>query len=111
MKDWERFKRLFPHLAKEMEEGSSKLQIDQFRKSHENSEDQAMRKWEGYNPDVIDFVQRCNTKEEAEDIISYLELKGKLSPKRAAEIRSQLRDEGLRSFGKKKDRDFYHKEI
>lgn len=110
MIDKERLKKLFPHLVEEMERGASKIQIDQFRAQVEHEDRPTTRKWEGYNPDILDFIRRCDIEEQAEEIISYMEGREEITPERAAELRRQLREEGLRSFGDKKKTDFYHKE-
>lgn len=61
----------------------------------------------GYNPTVIDFIRRCDTEEQAMEILDFLEKKGDLDNKEATEIRNQLLSEGLRSFGSKKEAGFY----
>ena len=110
MIDKERFKKLFPHLAEEMERGKSKVHIDQYRTNIGREDRLTNRRWAGYNPDVLDFIRRCDTEEEAEEIIGYLEERGEITAERASELRQQLEVEGLQSFGKKKKSDFYHKE-
>jgi len=108
--DKERFKKLFPHLAEEMERGKSKVHIDQYRTNIGREDRLTNRRWAGYNPDVLDFIRRCDTEEEAEEIIGYLEEREEITAERASELRRQLEVEGLQSFGKKKKSDFYHKE-
>jgi len=108
--DRKRFRKLFPHLAEEVEGGKSKAHIDQLGVSAENEDSLTERRWAGYDPGVIDFIRRCNTEEQAEEIIDYLEKRGEVMPERVAELRRQLREEGLRSFGDKKEPDFYHRE-
>ncbi|MFQ6052613.1 MAG: DUF2095 family protein [Candidatus Bathyarchaeia archaeon] len=110
MIDRDRFRKLFPHLAEEMEKDVSKVPIDQFRTRVEHHDRLTTRKWAGYDPDVVDFIRRCDTEEEAEEIITYMENRGEIGPDRAAELRERLRVRGLRSFGEKKERDFYHHE-
>lgn len=108
MIDRERFKRLFPHLAEEMEKGESKIYIDQFRLSVDDEGRVTGRRWTGYNPDVVDFIRRCDTEKQAEEIISYMEGRGEITAEKAAELRKRLRAEGLRGFGEKKGPEFYH---
>ncbi len=110
MIDKERFKRLFPHLAEEMEKGESKVQIDQYRTNVGNEDSLSNRRWAGYNPDIFDFIRRSNTEEEAEEIIAYMEERGEITAEMASELRQRLKAEGLRSIGEKKKPDFYHKE-
>lgn len=110
MVDWERFRKLFPRIAEEMEKGSSKIIIDQFRVHVEHEDRLTARMWASYNPDVVDFIRRCDTVEQAEEVIDYMEGHGEVTGERAAELTRKLREEGLKSFGDKKGRDFYHNE-
>ena len=97
-----RFKEMFPNLAKEIDSGKSLADIVFGYSS--NTE----REWAGYEPNFADFLRRCDTNEEALGIINYLEERGEISPKDAAELKSRLEKEGLRSFGSKKSPGFYH---
>jgi len=107
--DKERFRKLFPHLAEEMENGKSRVHIDHYR-TRVNPEDRLTnRRWAGYNPDILDFICRCDTEEEAEEIIAYMEEQGEITAERVSELREQLQKEGLRSFGDRKKPDFYHR--
>jgi hypothetical protein len=106
----ERFKKLFPHLAEEMESGASRVSLTDVEEAPSQGKMGATRKWIGHNPDVIDFIRRCETIEQAEEIIGYVEQRGEISSDRATELRSQLREKGLRSFGCKKEAGFYHRD-
>jgi hypothetical protein len=108
--DWKRFRRLFPHLAEEMEKGASKIPIDHFRVRLDHEDRLTARKWAGYNPDIVDFIRRCDTEDQAKEIIDYMERQGEITTEKAAELRKQLKAEGLKSFGDKKGVDFYNKE-
>jgi hypothetical protein len=107
--DKEKFKRLFPHLADEMEKGVSRIRQRQIDDEPEEAKD-TDRKWAGYDPTVVDFIRRCDTKEEAEEIIEYMEGRSDVAPETAEGLRRQLREEGLRSFGKKKEHGFYDRD-
>jgi len=61
----------------------------------------------GYNPDVIDFIRRCETKEQAIEILTFLQTKGDISSEDSNKLLKQLEAEGLRSFGSKKEQGFY----
>lgn len=100
-----RFKNLFPHLAEEMESGRSNAGLEF---SGENP--RMRRKWEGYEPSAVDFIRRCETLEEAEEIIDFLRNQDKLASDEAEELREKLREKGLRSFGRKKSPGFYERE-
>jgi hypothetical protein len=99
-----RFKKLFPHLAKELERGESRVNFENTEKDNPNNK----RKWAGYDPDVLDFIQRCDDVKQAEEVIDFLERRGEISPKRASELIKKLQEQGLRGFGAKKINDFYH---
>lgn len=100
----DRFKNLFPNLAKELERGESRVNFENIEKDNPPNK----RKWAGHDPDVLDFIQRCDDVEQAEEVIDFLERRGEISPKRASELRKQIQEQGLRSFGVKKINDFYH---
>lgn len=94
---------LFPNLTKEIEEGSTKVvKLDRALPGSE-------RKYAGFNPEAIDFLRRCTKKEEAQEVIDYLEKRGEISQEKAYIFREKLEKEGLTSFGEHKDIDFYHK--
>ena len=106
----DRFKKLFPHLAEEMESGRSKAHLDDETETGGSGTRTNARKWTGYDPDVVDFIRRCETVEQAKEVVEYLESRGELTAERAAEIKKQIAEEGLRSFGARKDEGFYHKD-
>jgi hypothetical protein len=98
-----RFKEIFPNLAKEIDSGKSLADI-LFEASSIKK-----REWAGYEPTITDYLRRCDTNEEARGIINYLEKRGEITLKEAAELRTRLEKEGLRSFGTKKSPGFYDK--
>ena len=104
------FKKMFPHLAEEMNEGKSKVNIDTVRSDSVTGEKAAAKCFDDYNPDVIDFLCRCDTAKQAEEIIGYLEKRGELNPKYAQKLRIQLKKKGVRSFGAKRDEGYYLRE-
>jgi hypothetical protein len=64
-------------------------------------------KFAGYDPNVVDFIRRCDTIDQAMEIIDYLENIGDISTADGEKIRKQIELEGLRSFGPKKEKGFY----
>jgi len=106
--DKERFKKLFPNLAKEMEEGG--VTIRGVRSDAEVGE-KAFSEigWSGYMPDVIDFIRRCDTDDQAREIIDYRERRGEITHEYAEKLRRQLNEKGVRSFGPKKEDGYYFK--
>jgi len=105
----ERLRKLFPHLAKEIEEEASTMHIDEYRVDAERDGRLTERRWAGYNPDVVDFIRRCQMAEQAEEIIGYMEKRGEISTEEAEGLRKQLREKGLGSFGERKEPGFYHR--
>lgn len=99
------FKKRFPVLAKEMEEGRGKADLE-----FEVEPPKPQRKFAGYDPDVIDFIRRCNDEEEALEIIEYLRGREEITVEEADRLRRQLEEEGLRSFGPKKEPGYYERE-
>lgn len=113
-------RKMFPNLIKELETGENKVPIDSIQPISENNVvagDSKKRsakaslpdKFRGYNPTVVDFIRRCDANAQAEEIIVYLHKRGELTAKDAAQIRAQLKRDGLRSFGCKKEEDYYFK--
>jgi len=90
--DVKRFKELFPHLAKEILEGPPRIGRDPL---------------EGFLPGPVDYIRRCRTVKEAEEVIDYLERKGEISKEEAERLRRQLREKGLESFGPRKTPGYY----
>jgi len=113
--DRERFRRAFPHLVEELERGAAVISIRAVRWDERAAEELASARpyrdpWAGYMPDVVAFIRRCDTEEEALEIIDYMEKRGRISPEYADKLRKQLREEGLRSFGPKKEPGYYFRE-
>jgi hypothetical protein len=108
------FRDSYPALSDELESGSTQeLPIRGVRTlSGEESEEKKKTEEEtaqvvGWEPDVVDYIRRCDTKKQAIEIIDYLLKKGDLDQKKARDIKSQLNAHGLRSFGTKKEKDHY----
>jgi hypothetical protein len=127
--DKESLKKMFPNLYKELEAGDAKISIDALRKNPEEAEadlaecaEQKAEELESeidtttpdklrhFNPSAQDFIRRCDTEAQAEEIINYLEKKGEITKKSARELRCKLKNEGLRSFGPKKEENHYFRE-
>jgi hypothetical protein len=107
--DKESFKRMFPTLAKEMEYGENKVDIDSVRTETHAGEEAASNRFVHYMPDVIDFIRRCETAEQADEIVTYMEKRGEIAKPFASRLRQQLREKGVRSFGPKKEQEYYLK--
>ena len=105
-----RFRKMFPHLAEELEGTEHVTPITSVRSDLQAGEKASSRKFFSYGPDVIDFIRRCDNDQQAAEIISYLEKRGEVDPKYARRLRRQLREKGVRSFGSKKEEDYYSKQ-
>lgn len=97
----EEFKKKYPNLAKEIEESNF------IRIKIESPKGVQKDRFRGYNPGVIDFLNRCSTEEEGIEIIRYLEKRGEISPEYALRLRIQLIKYGIRSFGPKREWGYY----
>jgi len=105
-----RFRRMFPNLSQELESKNCETKINSVRSNPTTGEKTASRKFTDYTPDVIDFLRRCDKAEQAEEIIAYLEKRGEISVEYAGKLRKQLKEKGVRSFGSKKENDYYLKQ-
>jgi len=125
-------KKMFPRLYEELELGEAKVSIDGVQKSpadtegevelsdecgcdesHTSKELETSKthdKLRNFNPQAVDFLRRCDTPAQAEEIIAYLEKKGEITPVYAAELRTKLKTGGVRSFGPKKEENHYFRE-
>jgi len=99
---------MFPNLAEELEQGSVTIKINSSQLDGKARENIVSKTFKGYNPDVIDFLRRCNTLEDANEIIDYMEKQNKISTKYAQELRRQSKEKGIRSFGAKKEDNHYN---
>ncbi len=125
--DKESLKKMFPNLSKELEGGDAKIQIDALRKNPEEAEadlaecaeqeiepeaptTETPDKLRHFYPSAEDFIRRCDTDAQAEEIIAYLKKREEITKEQAQELRSQLKRKGLRSFGPKKEENHYFRE-
>ncbi|KYH42233.1 MAG: hypothetical protein AYL33_003510, partial [Candidatus Bathyarchaeota archaeon B63] len=67
--DEERFRRMFPNLAREMRSGENRVTITSIRSDIESGEKIVSKMFRGYVPDVIDFLRRCDNEDQANEII------------------------------------------
>jgi hypothetical protein len=108
--DRESLKKMFPNLVKDLQADENKVRVNSVRTNQEDGEKAVTsQSFDDYMPDVIDFIRRCDTKEQAEEIICYLEKRGEIDKEYAQKLREQLKEKGVRSFGTKKEQDYYLK--
>ena len=106
----ETFKKMFPNLAQELGSGENKVSVNSVRTDNEAGERHATKeRFVHYVPDVIDFIRRCDTPEQADEIIDYVEKKGEIDGAYAQKLKKQVKEKGVRSFGAKKEEDYYLK--
>ena len=108
--DREEFEKTFPALARELE--NEGIPVDAYRAEEEGEvlkEEDELMDFSGYNPTVIDFLRRCETEEEALEIINWLEKQGEITPEMAKALRVTLVHKGVRAFGPKKEWGWYEK--
>ena len=117
---------MFPNLYKELQTSENKVSIDAVRKNpleaeaaacdEECEEDEFISctetqdKLRHFNPSAVDFIRRCDTEAQAQEIIAYLQKKGEITIEYADELRCQLKRDGVRSFGPKKEENYYFRE-
>jgi len=102
---------MFPNIAKELETKEYRVSINSVRSDTETAEKASANKFVGYMPDVIDFIRRCDTNQQAEEIVDYLQRRGEISQEYALRLKQQLRKKGVRSFGTKKEEGYYLKNL
>ncbi len=105
--DRETFKKLFPNLYREMGLKRMSVSIDAVRLDEREAEEEALRSREPTMPTPIDYLRRCDNNEEALEVISYLENRGEIQAEQAEKLRKQVKEHGVRSFGKKKEWGYY----
>lgn len=104
----ESFKKMFPNLTKELQTNDNEVHVNSARINQEDGEKAATsQNFDHYMPDVIDFIRRCDANEQVEEIIDYMEKRGEIDKKYAHKLRKQLKEKGVRSFGTKKEQDYY----
>jgi hypothetical protein len=124
--DKESLKKMFPNLYKELEQGEVKISIDSVRRNPQEAETEMGKaeeeevepkaatatpdKLRHFDPTVVDFIRRCDTEAQAEEIVAYLQKKGEITEEYAEELRRQLKRKSVRSFGPKKEENYYFRE-
>jgi hypothetical protein len=105
-----RFKNMFPHLSQEMAQEQQRVGISSVRSDIKAGEHAAAKRFDGYVPDVIDFIRRCDNERQAAEIIDYMEQRNEINTTYASKLKKQLKEKGVRSFGPKKQDDYYSRE-
>lgn len=105
----DRFKKMFPNLTEEMNSEKQKVNINSVRSNRKAIEKkkETRKNLSNYDPDIIDFLRRCDTNQQAVEIIAYMENRGEITHNYAQKLRQQLKKKGVRSFGSKKEEGYY----
>lgn len=106
--DREILKKYFPNLSKEIEENAYFLSLTYYPSLY--SKNRRIPKFRNYEPNVIDFIRRCDSESQALEIVDFLEKRNELSHEEAEKIRILLKEKGVRFFGSKKNPGWYFKE-
>ena len=104
-----RLKKTFPNLIHEIAEKEQTIKVSSIRSDSDVAEKSAHAKknFSNYIPDIIDFLRRCDSNQQAEEIINYMEERSEITHNYAEKLKRQLRRRGLRSFGSKKEEGYY----
>lgn len=98
---------MFPNLAEEMKTEENRVEISSVRSDVGVGERASAKRFDNYIPDVIDYIRRCDNQKQAQEIIDYLEKRHEITVEYAHKLRKQLKSKGVRSFGPKKQDDYY----
>jgi hypothetical protein len=97
----EELKKRFPNLAKEMDQSPP----------GETASVKIKAGPSGYQPNVLDFLARCDNNKQALEIIDYLEKRGELPKADASSLRLRISKHGVRSVAKKRSPGHYFREF
>lgn len=108
-RDWDLrdFKRIFPALYRESLGSSPSVRITSIRSDPEVAEKEASDSLRDFVPGVVDYIRRCAKEDEALSVIDYLEERGEISREYSEQLRKQVREMGVRSFGSLKEEGYY----
>ncbi|ASJ11016.1 hypothetical protein A3L12_06720 [Thermococcus sp. P6] len=101
------FEERFPALARELEDEG--LEIEAYRTGEDETSGEEPVDFSGYRPTVIDFLRRCETDDEAMEIINWMEDRGEITHEMAKDLRLTLVRKGVRAFGPKKEWGWYER--
>jgi hypothetical protein len=112
----ERFPALFREITDDDLVEKAQLRIDEVRVSSSEEEtgkrasaERNVTPLSGYEPGIVDFIQRASTLAEAEEIIDFLEKRKEVLAESAEELRRRLHAEGLESFGPRRKPGHYER--
>lgn len=94
----------FPTLFQEIKSGEQNIVEQEARTS---SGSKKLRRFQSYTPGVSDFLCRCKSEKEAEEIIEFLLKKGDITEEHAQYLQKQLDEKGLEFFGEHRAPGYY----
>ena len=100
----EEFKDMFPSLFREIKDGEKGIMRKEQRTSAGSKKE---RKFKGHTPSAIDFICRCKSEQEAEEIIDHLLKEGDITEEYANSLKKQLQEKGLEYFGEHRSSGYY----
>lgn len=98
------FEEVFPALYRDIKGGERGILEEEHRTS---SGSKKTRKFSGHMPGATDFICRCKSIQEAEEIIDYLLKKGEITEEHANNLKKQLQEKGLEYFGEHRKPGYY----
>ena len=102
----EEFEDVFPALFREIKDGEKGIMKEEHRTSAGSKKE---RKFREHTPGAIDFICRCKSEQEAEEIIDYLLKKGDITEEHANNLKKQLQEKGLEYFGENRGPGYYER--
>ncbi len=102
----EEFNDVFPSLFRDIKDGEKSIMEEELRTSACSKK---ARKFRGHIPGAIDFICRCKSDQEAEEIIDYLLRKGEITEEHADNLKKQLQEKGLKYFGEHRTPGYYER--
>ena len=102
------FKKKYPNLFKEIDNLSPSMQLH-LEPTENPTKSQETNPLQGFLPSAIDYIRRCSTLEEAQEIITYLESRKQITSEEAHKLKTQLHTQGIESFGSKKTWGYYNR--
>jgi hypothetical protein len=103
--DKKEFRKKFPNLYKELEEPEEE------GSSHIDTQDARGHPLHELETQVASYIRRAHTVNEALEVISYLRKKGEISEEQSIELKRQIEEKGVRSFGPLRTWGHYEKEL
>ena len=103
--DKREFRKKFPSLYKELGEPEEE------ESPHPEKQDDRGHPLNEFEPQIESYIRRAHTVNEALEVVAYLKKRGEISEKQALELRRQIEERGIRSFGPLRTWGHYEREL